>query len=82
MPEKMRDDESGSSNRKRPRESGYEADDDNIDARSHLNLKKPKQYVIVSDEEEEPGELEDDNNRDLDYNPVFNKLLFGDPRKT
>lgn len=36
----------------------------------------------MSDEEEEPGELEDDKNWDPYYNPFFDEPLFGDPRKT
>ena len=50
MQEKMRDDEPGPSNQKCPRESDYEVDDEDSDARSHPNLKKPKQYVIISEE--------------------------------
>ena len=36
MPEKMRDNEPGPSNRKRPREPNYDADDKDNDARLHL----------------------------------------------
>ena len=72
MPEMMRDDESGPSNQKRPRESDYEADDEDSDARLHPNLKRPKRYIIMSDEEEEePGKPEDDKNQYPDYNPFF-----------
>ena len=60
VPEKMRDDEPGPSNQKRSREPDYNEDDEDSDARSHPNLKKPRRYVIVSDEEEEPSEPEDD----------------------
>ena len=65
--EMMRDDEPGPSNRKRPRESNYEADDDDddddSDARSHPNVKKTRRYEIVLDEEEEPGTPEDDKTK-------------------
>ena len=83
VPEKMRDDEPGPSNRKRPREPDYDADDEDSDARSHPNLKKPRRYVIVSDEEEEPDTPKDDKTRDPDYNPFFkdDNDLFRDPRK-
>ena len=79
----MRDDELGPSNWKRPREPDYDADDEDSDARSHPNLKKSKQYVIVSDEEEEPDTPEDDKARDPDYNPFFDNYddLIRDPRK-
>ena len=61
MMEKIRDDELGLSNRKRPRESDYKADDKDTHARSHPNLKKPRRSIIMSDEEEEePVEPEDD----------------------
>ena len=40
--EEMRDEEPGPSSWKRPRESDYEVDNDDSDARSHPNLKKPK----------------------------------------
>ena len=66
IPEKIRDYEPGISNPKRPREPNYDADDEDSDARSHPNLKKPRSYVIVSDEEEEPGEPEDDKRQDQD----------------
>lgn len=82
MPRMMRDDELGPSNRKHPRDTGYKADDDNSDPRLHSYLKKPKRYVVVLDEEEEPGELEDDQDWDLDYNPFFNESLFRDSRRT
>ena len=52
-------------------ESDYEVDDEDSDARSHPNLKRPKQYVVIWDEEEEIMETEDDQDRDLDYNPFF-----------
>ena len=71
MQEKMRDDEPWPSNRKRPREPDYDANDEDSDARSHPNLKRSKRYVIVSDEEEELDTPEDDKNRDPDYNPFF-----------
>lgn len=54
------DDQQCPSNWKRPRESNYAVDNDNSDAKSQPNIKKPKPYVIVLDEEEEPGEPEDD----------------------
>lgn len=38
----MRDDELGPPNQKRPRESDYEADDEDSDARLHPNVKKSK----------------------------------------
>lgn len=38
--------------------------------------------VIVSDEEEEPGEMEDNKNWDPDYKLFFDEPLSGDPRKT
>ena len=83
VPEKMRDDEPGPSNRKRPMEPNYDADDEDSNARSHPNLKKARRYVIVSDEEEELDTLEDDKNRDPDYNPFFkdDNDLFRDPRR-
>ena len=83
VPEKMRDDELGPSNQKRPRESNYNADDEDSDARSHPNLKKARRYIIVSDEEEEPDTPEDDKTNDPDYNPFFkdDNDLFQDPRK-
>ena len=83
MQEKMRDDEPGPSNRKRPREPDYDADDEDSDARSHPNLKKSKRYAIVSDEEEEPDTPEDDKNQDPDYNPFFKNYddLIRDRRK-
>ena len=77
----MRDDEPGPSNQKRTREPGYDADDEDSDARSHPNLKKPRRYVIVSDKEEEPGELEDDQSRDPNYNPFFDEPLFENLKK-
>ena len=77
----MRDDKPGPSNRKRPKELDYDANDKDSDARSHPNLKKPRRYVIVSDEEEEPSEPEDDRGRDPDYNPFFDEPLFGDLKK-
>ena len=82
VPEKMRDDEPGPSNRKRPREPDYDADDEDSDARSHPNLKKTRCYVIVSDEEEEPDTPEDDKTKDPDYNPFFkdDDDLFQGPR--
>ena len=83
MQEKMRDDEPGPSNRKRQRNNGYEADDEDSDARLHLNLKKTRRYVTVSDEEEEPGTLKHDKTRDPDYNPFFkdDDDLFRYPKK-
>ena len=83
-PEEMRDDELGPSNRKRPREPDYNADDEDSDARSHPGLKKARHYVIVSDEEEEPDTPEDDKTRDPDYNPFFkddDDLFRGSRRK-
>ena len=82
VPKKMRDDEPGPSNRKRPREPDYDADDEDSDARSHPNLKKTRRYVIVSDEEEEPDTPEDDKTKDPDYNPFFkdDDDLFQGPR--
>ena len=82
-PKKMRDDEPGPSNRKRPREPDYDADDEDSDARSHPNLKKARRYVIVSDEEEEPDTPKDDKTKDPDYNPFFkdDDDLFRDPRR-
>ena len=41
MPEKMRDDELGISNHKRPRVSDYEAHNEDSDARPHPNLMRP-----------------------------------------
>ena len=81
--EMMRDDEPGPSNRKRPREPDYDADDEDSDARSHPNLKKARRYVIVSDEEEEPDTPEDDKTRDPDYNPFFkdDEELFRYPKR-
>ena len=78
----MTDDEQGSSNRKHLRESDYKADDEDSDGRSHPNEKKSKRYIIVSDEEEEPDELEGDWNWDLEYNPFFDEPLFRDLIKT
>ena len=80
--EMMRDDESGPSNRKRPRESNYKAYNEDTNARSHPNVKKPKRYAVILDEREEPGEREDNRDQDLDYNPFFDETLFGDPQKT
>lgn len=60
MQEKMRDDEPGPSSRKRLREAGYEEDDDESNGRLHTNLKKSKQYVIISEEEDELGEPKND----------------------
>ena len=77
----MRDDVSGPPNRKRQRESDYEVDDKDSDARSHPNRKKPKRYVIMSDEEEELSQPEDDPSRDPDYNPFFDEPLFGDLKR-
>ena len=79
----MRDEEPGLSNRKRPREPDYDADDEDSDARSHPDLRKARRYVIVSDEEEEPDTPEDDKTRDPDYNPFFkdDNDLFRDPRR-
>ena len=79
--EKMRDDEPGPSNRKRPREPDYDADDEDGDTRLHPNLKRPRRYVIVSDEEEELNEPEDNRQRDPDYNPFFDEPLFGDLKR-
>lgn len=83
MPERMRDDELGLFNWKRPRSAGYKADDEDSDARLHPNLKRPKRYVIVSNEEEKPSEPEDDTTGDLDYSPFFKDeaTLFQDPRE-
>ena len=56
--EKMVDDELDSSNQKCPRESDYEVDDEDSEARSHPTLKMPKQYIIISKEEDyESGKL-------------------------
>ena len=60
MQEEMRGHKPGPSNWKCPRDIGYEVDNDDSDVKLHPNLKKPKQYVIVSEEEDELGELEDD----------------------
>ena len=80
--EMMRDEEPGPSNRKRPREPDYEADDEDSDARSHPKVKEPKHHAIVSDEEEEPSEPEDDRDQDPDYNPFVNEeALPQDPRR-
>lgn len=83
MQEKMRDDELGPSTQKRPRDTGYGADDDDSDARLHPNLKKSRCYKIVSDEEEEPSMPEDDKTKDPDYNPFFKNFddLFRDPKR-
>ena len=83
VPGKMRDEEPGPSNRKRPREPDYDADDEDSDARSHPNLKKARRYIVVSDEEEEPDTPKDDKTRDPDYNPFFKDDgdLFRDPRR-
>ena len=78
----MGDDEPGPSNPKWPRELCYQADDDNSNARLHPNLKKPKRYIIVLDEEEERGEPEDDKNWDPDYNPFFMTLYLEIPRRS
>lgn len=77
----MRDDKSGPPNWKRRTKSDYEADDKNSDARSHPNLKRPKRYVIMSDKEEELSQPEDDQSRDLYYNPFFDEHLFGDLKR-
>ena len=75
--EMMRDDEPGPSNQKHPRKSNYKVDNEDSDGRSHPNIKRPKRYVIVSDEEEEPSEPEDARDGDLDYNPFLDeKTLF------
>lgn len=74
--EMMRDDELGPSNRKCPRESNYEVDNEDSDARSHPNVKRPKQYIIISNEEEEPGKPEDNREWDSDYNSFFDEILF------
>lgn len=58
--EKMRNDEPGPSNWKRLRDSDYKADDNDNNARSYPNIKKPKRYVTISEEEDESDELEDD----------------------
>lgn len=47
----------GPSNRKRLRDAKYMGDHDNSDIKLHLNLKKPKRYVIILDEEEGLSEL-------------------------
>ena len=67
----MGDDKLGLSNQKRPREPDYDADDEDRDARLHPDIKKPRRYVIVLDEEEQLGKPEDDQQWDLDYNPFF-----------
>ena len=83
MQEKMRDDEPRALNRKRQWNNGYEADDEDSDVRPHPNLKKTRRYVIILDEEEEPGTPEDDKTRDPDYNPFFkdDDDLFRYPKK-
>ena len=81
VPGKMRDDEPGLSNWKRPREPDYDADDEDSDTRSYPNVKKPRHYIIVLDKEEEPDEPEDDRQRDPDYNPFFGEPLFGDLKR-
>lgn len=68
----------GPSNWKRPTTTGYKADDEDSNTMSHPNSKRPRRNVIVSDEEEEPSEPENDKNREQDYNPFFNEPLFGD----
>ena len=83
MSKKMRDGELGQSNRNRPREPKYKADDEDSDARLHPNQKRLKRYIIVSDEKKkEPGEPKDNQEWDPDYNPFFDGPLFQDPRKT
>lgn len=62
----------GSPNQKRPREAGYKVDDDDSDASLHPNLKKPKQYIVVSKEEDDSGKPEDDMDQNPNYNPFFN----------
>ena len=62
--EKMRDKELGSLNRNRPREAGYEADDEESDPRSHHNLMKSRRYIIVLDSKSELGKLEVDKAKD------------------
>ena len=43
----------------------------------------PKRYLIVLEEEDELDELEDDRDRDPNYNPFVDEdALFRDPRKT
>ena len=51
--------------------------DEESDARSHPNLKKPKRYMIISEEEDESGEPEEDKDWDTDYNQFFHEnILF------
>ena len=74
MQKKIRDDELGPSNQKRPREAGYWVDDEDSNARSHPDLKMPKWYFIILKEEGESGELEDNEDWNPNYNPFFMKV--------
>ena len=67
--EKMMENEAGPLDQKHSREAGYKADDEDSDAKSYPNLKKPRRYLIVSETEDEPDEPEDDKIRDFNYNP-------------